>query len=154
MFKALTNSAKLIRSYSNTKIHSKAAYEILGLQTNAHPMEIKEAYLKLSKKFHPDVSSMTNSVEMFKNINEAYKILQNVAKDEEIFSSRINKKAIYNFEDTIEDMETFKKYVMKDGEQSTPTFSNLMSSAKKKMEKNRGADQDHLKYRMNRMFRA
>ncbi|MGM0579406.1 MAG: J domain-containing protein [Bacteroidota bacterium] len=48
---------------------------ILGLSTGASPEEIKDAYRKLAKQYHPDVYQ-TDSGEKFKEINSAYRFLK------------------------------------------------------------------------------
>ncbi|TAE00343.1 MAG: J domain-containing protein [Bacteroidetes bacterium] len=56
----------------------KDYYQILGLPKNASELEIKNAYRKLSKKFHPDVNDGDFYFEnMFKQILEAYETLSN-----------------------------------------------------------------------------
>jgi len=52
-------------------------YEILELSKNASQEEIKSAYRKLAKRFHPDVNPNSEAQEKFKKINEAYGILCN-----------------------------------------------------------------------------
>ena len=59
----------------------KNYYDILGLQKNATQEEIKQAYRKLSLKFHPDKNDGDKFLEeMFKNINEANEILSDTSK--------------------------------------------------------------------------
>ena len=54
----------------------KNYYEILGIEKNASIQEIKQAYKKLAKKFHPDVNTDDPAAgERFKEIALAYEIL-------------------------------------------------------------------------------
>ena len=56
-------------------------YTILGIEPTASKDEIKKAYRKLAKQFHPDKNSNSKeSEERFKIINEANEILSNDAK--------------------------------------------------------------------------
>ena len=57
----------------------KDYYSILGVEKNAGVEDIKKAYRKLARKYHPDVSKDANAEEKFKEVSEAYKTL----KDEE-----------------------------------------------------------------------
>jgi molecular chaperone DnaJ len=50
-------------------------YEILGLPRNASPDDIKSAFRKLARQYHPDVSQEPDAEERFKEINEAYAVL-------------------------------------------------------------------------------
>ncbi len=52
-------------------------YEILGLDKTATTQEIKQAYRRLAKKYHPDVSTEKDAQAKFKEVNEAYQILSN-----------------------------------------------------------------------------
>jgi molecular chaperone DnaJ len=54
----------------------KDYYNILGVSRNASEREIKQAYRKLARKYHPDVNPNDKSAEAkFKEINEAYEVL-------------------------------------------------------------------------------
>jgi len=56
-------------------------YQVLGLEKNASEEEIKTAYRKLSKKFHPDVNDGDSYyIKMFRQILEAYEVLGDVGK--------------------------------------------------------------------------
>ncbi len=50
-------------------------YEILGIKRGATESEIKSAYRKLARKYHPDVNKTKEAEEKFKEINEAYEVL-------------------------------------------------------------------------------
>ncbi|MGC8483349.1 MAG: DnaJ domain-containing protein, partial [Thermodesulfobium sp.] len=59
----------------------KNYYEILGLSRNATYEKIRQAYINLSKKYHPDINQTDpNAEEKMKLINEAYFILSNSIK--------------------------------------------------------------------------
>lgn len=58
----------------------KNYYEILGLKKNATEEEIKEAYRKLAKEYHPDTNPDPDAHQKFIDINEAHKILSNTEK--------------------------------------------------------------------------
>ena len=53
----------------------KDYYETLGLKRDASDSEIKSAYRKLARKYHPDVNKTKEAEEKFKDINEAYEVL-------------------------------------------------------------------------------
>jgi len=53
----------------------KDYYETLGLKRDATDAEIKSAYRKLARKYHPDVNKTKEAEEKFKDINEAYEVL-------------------------------------------------------------------------------
>lgn len=55
-------------------------YEVLGVDKNATDAEIKSAFRKLAKKYHPDVSKEENAAELFKEAQEAYAVLSDAEK--------------------------------------------------------------------------
>ena len=58
----------------------KNYYDILGVSKNASKSDIKSAFRKLSKKYHPDVCKEEGAEEKFKEINEAYTVLSDPEK--------------------------------------------------------------------------
>lgn len=58
----------------------KDYYKILGVARDAKPEEIKKAYRKLARKFHPDVSKEPNAEERFKEVQESYEVLKDKEK--------------------------------------------------------------------------
>ena len=53
----------------------KDYYETLGVKRDATDAEIKSAYRKLARKYHPDINKTKEAEEKFKDINEAYEVL-------------------------------------------------------------------------------
>jgi curved DNA-binding protein len=58
----------------------KDYYKILGVARDASADDIKKAYRKLARKYHPDVSKEPNAEERFKEMAEAYETLKDVEK--------------------------------------------------------------------------
>ena len=61
-------------------MNKKDYYEVLGVPKTATDAEIKSAFRKLAKKYHPDVSKEENAEEKFKECQEAYSVLSDPQK--------------------------------------------------------------------------
>jgi len=62
---------------------SKSLYDTLGVSENASADEIKKAYRKLARKYHPDINKDESAVDKFKEINAAYEVLSDTEKKQQ-----------------------------------------------------------------------
>ena len=62
---------------------AKSLYETLGVNDKASADEIKKAYRKLARKYHPDVNKDESAIDKFKEINAAYEVLSDKKKKDE-----------------------------------------------------------------------
>ena len=58
----------------------KDYYDIMGVKRDATQVEIKRAYKKLARKYHPDVNKEANAEAQFKELGEAYEVLKDPEK--------------------------------------------------------------------------
>lgn len=61
-------------------MHFKDYYETLGVESTAGEAEIKTAYRRMARKYHPDVSKEADAEDRFKAVNEAYEALRDPQK--------------------------------------------------------------------------
>lgn len=62
------------------RMEYKDYYKILGVDRKADADAIKQAYRRLARKYHPDVSKEPNAEDQFKNVQEAYEVLKDAEK--------------------------------------------------------------------------
>ena len=65
------------RAYHTSRINLRSHYDVLGLTPKASPAQIKSAYYRLSKLYHPDVNKSEDAKKKFTAISEAYEVLAN-----------------------------------------------------------------------------
>lgn len=95
---------------------SKSLYDTLEISENASSEDIKRAYRKLARKYHPDINKDAGAEEKFKEINAAYEVLS----DE-------NKKAQYDrFGDAMFGGQNFHDFSRQQG--SNVNLDDLLSS--------------------------
>jgi len=58
----------------------KDYYKVMGVEKDATAKDIKTAYRKLARKYHPDISKELNAEEKFKEVGEAYEVLKDPEK--------------------------------------------------------------------------
>ena len=78
-------------------VQYKDYYEILGVPRSASSDEIRKAYRKLAKQYHPDVSKEKNAEAKYKEINEAYEVLKDPDKRQKYDTLGMNWQAGQDF---------------------------------------------------------
>lgn len=75
----------------------KDYYKILGVPRNAEAAQIKSAYRKLARRYHPDVNADAGAEDKFKEVQEAYEVLRDADKRRAYDQLGANWKAGQNF---------------------------------------------------------
>lgn len=59
-------------------------YDLLGTDKDANEDDIRKAYYKLARKYHPDKNQTVEAAEMFKKISHANEVLSDPSKEENV----------------------------------------------------------------------
>ena len=70
----------LAQELSEGMMEFKDYYKIMGVARDATEAQIKQAYRKLARKYHPDVSKEKDAEARFKEVGEAYEVLKSPEK--------------------------------------------------------------------------
>ena len=109
----------------------KDYYHIIGVKKDASEDDIKRAYRKLARKYHPDVSKEPGAEAKFKEVNEAYDVLKDPEKRKAYDQLGANWKAGQQFNPNEFDFSKFKDFQGFQGfhaEQGAENFSDFFES--------------------------
>ncbi len=107
-------------------IHKLAQYyELLGLTPKASQKEIKRAYFKLAKQFHPDVNPSEEAKKKFIAINEAYEFLSDPQRVRNLLYRYASKKQ--QQKRTAKRNQTVKKKTKRKATVTEPEFERIVT---------------------------
>lgn len=107
-------------------------YDVLGVSNNASLEEIKFAYRKLARKYHPDLNSGDEKCALkFKEITSAYEILSNVSKRREYDLLRRPFEQKFEYKYTTSANQTGASNFKRTTQSKGNIFENIVSSFKK-----------------------
>lgn len=120
---------------------NKDYYKILGVDRNASKEEIKSAYKRLAKKYHPDVNKDPSAADKFKEINEAASVLGDDSKRKQYdqFGSDFERRYHQNFS---RDFSGFDFEDMDFGDLFEMFFGGGMSSGRNRRRRGRDIQYD------------
>ncbi|CAK1541659.1 unnamed protein product [Leptosia nina] len=108
----------VVRTLGTTPRVLSSHYDVLGITPKATQRDIKSAYYKLSKLYHPDKSKDEESAKKFRAITEAYEVLGN-----------INLKKMYDKGLMVGSENTSRMHYKPDPEPTDPTLKFYKSRA-------------------------
>ncbi|XP_071476478.1 dnaJ homolog subfamily C member 30, mitochondrial-like [Diadema antillarum] len=90
------NSRRAPCCVPNPRKRDRNYYEVLNITPNATQAQVKEAFFKLSKVYHPDKNAGSKEAQrQFSSINEAYSVLGNLTLRKRYDRGTLNQKDIY-----------------------------------------------------------
>lgn len=87
----------------------KDYYSILEISTDSTNTDIRKAYRRLAKKYHPDINKSENAHERFIEISEAYEILINQKQNKEGYTNVTSENQSYTDNQASEEFERFRQ---------------------------------------------
>ncbi len=106
----------------------KDYYKILGVERDAKEADIKTAYRRLARKYHPDVSKESNAEQKFKEVGEAYEVLKDPQKRQAYDQLGANWKSGQNFNPPPGWQDIFSGAEFSQGGFETSGFSDFFES--------------------------
>ena len=106
----------------------KDYYKILGIGREAKEGEIKQAYRRLARKYHPDVSKEKDAERKFKEVSEAYEVLKDAQKRQAYDQLGANWKAGQNFTPPPDWQDAFSSAGFSGGGFASSGFSDFFES--------------------------
>ncbi len=130
--------------------YNRDLYKTLNVNIDATAEEIKSAYRKLVRKYHPDVSKNVDNELKFKEIQEAYEILSDYESRKKydvlkgFYSEKIKKKYEQKVNEAKEKTDTYIKK-----EQKNETFSSSLNQAIDKLFYGKKLDNNPVRHSVN-----
>lgn len=114
-------------------------YEVMGLKKGASDKDIKMAYRRLARKYHPDINKEADAEEKFKELGQAYEVLKDSKKRAEYDT--------YGHQEPFSNQKNgpFHHYTQQTSSQGTPDFdedflSSLFGFGRREQTKRKGED--------------
>ncbi|MCL5272776.1 MAG: DnaJ domain-containing protein, partial [Gammaproteobacteria bacterium] len=108
----------------------KNYYKIMGVSPDASDKDIKTAYRKLARKYHPDISKEPNAEEQFKEMGEAYEVLRDPVKRKEYDQYLKNREFNQNAHQSTRHARTGQPHQQQDVQFDSDFFESLFGHSR------------------------